>query len=66
MDHDWLFLKLDGSQITATLNEGVPACAGDGKWHDGVGYAVRYILKGRISSPNPFAIATEQPNANGT
>ncbi len=63
MDHDWLLLRADGSKTVVTLKEDGTPVPGDGKWHDGVGYVVRYVVNGRITSPNPFVIATEQLNA---
>lgn len=66
MDHDWLFLRTDGSQELATLKENHTPNPGDGKWHSGIGYVVRYVVTGRTTSPNPFVIATEQQSANRT
>lgn len=59
---DWLFLNIDGTKALATTDGPTPM-PGDGRFHNGTGYTVRYVISGRISDPNDMVIATEnQPS----
>lgn len=55
---DWLFLNSDGTKELASKDGSSPT-PGDGHWHGGIGYTVRYVVSGRINEPNDLVIATE-------
>lgn len=60
MDCDWVFLRAK-TKAEATLYEAAVPTPGDGKFHNGQGYVVRYVVTERTTSKNPLIIATETP-----